>query len=111
VWRWRDPSGHLHYTNVRANAPRYAEPVTTQIGHASWPPLATKAAAPRPAPRESFGEPRLGFGSPSRVHTRSCWPFGYPYIVINNPHEPADQLKQASILDALGVPWRRGCCL
>jgi hypothetical protein len=28
----------------------------------------------------------------------------------NNPHELADQVKQASLLDTLGVPWRRATC-
>jgi len=28
----------------------------------------------------------------------------------NNPHELADQVKRASLLDALGVPWRRATC-
>ena len=103
VWRWKDSSGRLHYSNVRAHVPRYAEPVATDIGHVSLPHLAAKAAAPHArayeAPREAH------------VPLRSCWPFGFPYVIVNNPHELADQLKQASLLDALGVPWRKGCCL
>ena len=109
VWRWRDPSGRLHYSNVRARAPRYAEPVTTEIGHASWPPVSAKTVATRPGPRAALGEPRLAFRHPTR--TRGCWSFGYLSVVLNNPHELADQVKQASVLDALGVPWRKGCCL
>ena len=111
VWRWRDPSGGLHYSNVRARAPRYAEPVTTEIGHASWPPVSAKTVAIRPGPRAALGEPRLAFRFRHPTRTRGCWPFGYLSVVLNNPHELADQVKQASLLDALGVPWRKGCCL
>ena len=100
VWRWRDPSGRLHYSNVRAHAPRYAEAVTT---------VSAKTVATRPGPRAALGEPRLAFRHPTRA--RGCWPFGYLSVVLNNPHELADQVKQASLLDALGVPWRKGCCL
>src|SRR5207249_4493318 len=67
VWRWRDPSGRLHYSNVLARAPRYAEPVTTEIGHASWPPVSAKTVATRPGPRAALGEPRLAFRHPTRA--------------------------------------------
>jgi len=110
VWRWKDPSGRLHYSNVRAHIPRYAEPVATDIGHASLRPLPAQAAAPRAQAYEAPREARIPFRSEVRA-VGSCWPFGFPYVVINNPHELADQLKQASLLDALGVPWRKGCCL
>jgi len=111
VWRWRDPSGRLRYSNVRAHVPRYAEPVETQIGHATLPPLAVKGAAPRTQAYAAPREARAAFRAEARTLKRSCWPFGFPYVVINNPHELSDQVKQASLLDALGVPWRKGCCL
>ena len=110
VWRWKDPSGRLHYSNVRAHVPRYAEPVATEIGHASLRPLPAQAAVPRAQAYEAPREARIPFRSELRA-LGSCWPFGFPYVIVNNPHELADQLKQASLLDALGVPWRKGCCL
>src|SRR5438046_9278223 len=107
VWRWRDPSGRLHYANVRARAPRYAEPVTTEIGHASCPPVSAKTVATRPGPRAALGEPRLAFRHPTRA--RGCWPFGYRSVVLNNPHELGVQVKHAPLLDAVGGPQRKGC--
>ena len=47
VWRWRDASGHLHYSNVAEHVPSWAEPVTTQLGHVSMPERAVEPASPR----------------------------------------------------------------
>src|SRR5436190_1424959 len=88
VWRWRDPSGRLHYSNVRARAPRYAEPVTTEIGHASWPPVSAKTVATRPGPspqlpREpaaSGGRFGLRVARGARTASRGGTPSRRPYI-------------------------------
>src|SRR5213594_233107 len=96
VWRWKDASGRLHYSNVRAHVPRYAEPVATDIGHVSLPHLAAKAAATRAQAYEAPREARIPFRSEVRA-LGSCWPFGFPYVVIHTPHELSDQVKQASL--------------
>jgi len=109
VWRWKDTSGRLHYSNVPGHVPAYADRLRRDIGHLS---------VPRPAPGalptagvETHRKPRAERARPRRVALLpSCRPFGYPYILINNPHELSDQVKQASLLDALGIPWRKGCC-
>jgi hypothetical protein len=51
----------------------------------------------------------LATRSPEGFPSDSCGS-AYGYIVLNNPHELADQVKQASLLDALGVPRRTGGC-
>ena len=103
TWRWRDSAGQLHYSNERGKAPEAAEPVRTQIRVV---PRREATAAKRVA----RGRHPLGRRSPREVATAGvggCRESAYPWIIINNPHELADQVKQASLLDALGVPWRR----
>ena len=109
AWRWTDDAGHIHYSNQASKGPGDAEPVRTQIKIV-------------PAPRAHYPEPRwaLRGGRRSREGARFlgeasiaeavCYTSAYPYLFGNNPHELADQVKQASLLDALGVPWRRAAC-
>lgn len=105
VYRWRDAGGGLHYGNVTGLAPADAEPVTTTIGRLTLPPSQPAIAGPAIQARARAERADV-------PGTRGCCPFGGSYtVVLNNPHELADQVKQASLLDALGVPWRRGCCL
>ncbi len=106
AWRWRDGAGQLHYSNERGKAPDAAEPVRTQIRVV---PRREATAARRVA----GGRRPLGTRFPREVAVAGvggCREPAYPWIIINNPHELADQVKQASLLDALGVPWRRGAC-
>lgn len=106
--RWRDAAGGLHYTNVARLAPADAELVTATIGRASLSPLRTPHAAAAPAAGPYVQDARAANLSVGR----GCCGFGGSYtVVLNNPHELADQVKQASLLDALGVPWRKGCCM
>jgi hypothetical protein len=105
AYRWRDASGGLHYGNVAGLAPADAEPVKTTIGRLTLPPSQPVSGVPATRAR-AMAERAVAPG------TGSCCAFGGSYtVVLNNPHELADQVKQASLLDALGVPWRRGCCL
>ena len=107
MYRWRDASGGLHYGNVAGRVPADAQVVTSTIGHLAMPPggdiqpVAARAATEAPPPGRS--------GAATRA--RGCCAFGGSYtVVLNNPHELADQVKQASLLDALGISWRHGCC-
>jgi hypothetical protein len=106
VWRWTGSDGRVHYSNEQSRVPADAEIVRTQIRIVPSAPRTTERlgrgyGVPR-APGARFahvgGLPHVGCGS------------AYGYIVLNNPHELADQVKQASLLDALGVPWRTGGC-
>jgi len=108
AWRWTDDAGHIHYSNQASKLPGNAEPVRTQIKIV-------------PAPRAHYPEPRwaLRGGRRGREGARfleevsvavGCYTSAYWYVFGNNPHELADQVKQASLLDALGVPWRRAAC-
>jgi len=102
VWRWTDDAGHIHYSNQASKVPGDAEPVRTQIKIV-------------PAPRAEHGRPRWALRGGWRGREGSfaevvCYTSAYPYLFGNNPHELADQVKQASLLDALGVPWRRAAC-
>jgi len=103
TWRWRDGAGQLHYSNERDKAPEAAEPVRTQIR------VVSRREA-TPVKRVARGRRPPGRRFPRGVAVASvggCREPAYPWIIINNPHELADQVKQASLLDALGVPWRR----
>jgi hypothetical protein len=109
VWRWTDDAGHIHYSNQASKVPGDAEPVRTQIkivpaprAHYPEPPWALRGGR-----RSREGARFLGEGSVAEV---VCYTSAYPYLFGNNPHELADQVKQASLLDALGVPWRRAAC-
>ena len=98
VWRWTGSDGRVHYSNDQSLAPADAEVVRTQI-----------RIVPSAARRPGAGAMRPSFVRPARVSPVGCG-LAYEYIVLNNPHELADQVKQASLLDALGVPWRIGAC-
>ncbi len=108
-WRWRDSSGQLHYTNERRRAPESAEAVETQIRivpRREEAEVTTVKRLPRHAPpRGRYYARTAGFAPPG-----PCDGSAYSWIVFNNSHELADQVKQASLLDALGIPWRRGAC-
>ena len=107
MYRWRDASGGLHYGNVARLAPPDAQEVTTTISHLTLPPAGE--APPIVAGPESLAPPRERGIDGARAG--GCCPFGGFYaVVLNNPHELADQVKQASLLDALGVSWRRRGC-
>jgi len=112
VWRWQDGSGQLHYTNQADLKPADAEPVRTQIRVV--PSVAQPSVESAPAPfatrRAGAGRPGRGFGAYSYNEYSGCWgPGPYTYLILNNPHELSDQVKQANMLDALGVQWRNNC--
>ncbi len=103
--RWRDARGRLHYSNVTRSAPADAAPVKATVGTLSLAPAEPGTSATGSAPVPSVLEARAAAG-------RGCCPFGGAYAVVaSNPHELADQVKQASLLDALGVSWRKCGCL
>ncbi len=115
MWRWRDASGGLHYSNIRAHAPGNAERVEGRIGELrgiEQAPAAKKGEA-------SFGShPGLLQERPApAMQAAGCGPYGYfcpklaiPWILTVNGHELADQVQEAALLDALHVPWRNGLC-
>jgi hypothetical protein len=109
VWRWRDSSGQLHYSNVPGNVPSYAEPLRTKLGRMSGTVRSEPVApAPRVRPEPEAAAPRARHAI-ERYDGR-CPAFGGPgYILLYNPHELSDQVKQANLLDALHVPWRNRC--
>jgi hypothetical protein len=99
--RWPRP-----LSNEQSRVPADAEIVRTQIR--------IVPGAPRRAewPGRGHDRPRVPgarFAHAGGFRGVGCGP-AYVYIVLNNPHELADQVKQASLLDALGVPWRTGGC-
>jgi Domain of unknown function (DUF4124) len=38
VWRWRDSSGQIHYSNVPGNVPKQASPVRADVGYLTAAP-------------------------------------------------------------------------
>jgi hypothetical protein len=113
VWRWQDADGRLHYTNRENTAPQDAEVVRTQIRVV---PRSDVGMRPAGMYGGGMGMRRRppGSGRSGRnvrvTEVSNCCSYAYPWVIINNPHELADQVKQASLLDALGVPWRGGSC-
>jgi len=95
-----------------AHVPQYAEQVTRPLGHVSLPPPA--AGAERVSrPPQPVGEPgprRHGYGYDGSG-VPLCWAPGLaaPWVLRVNGDNLADQVKEASLLDALNVNWR-GCC-
>jgi uncharacterized protein DUF4124 len=120
VWRWRDSGGQLHYSNVPGRAPAYAERVTTQLGRASGTVVSPKVESPNVEQLRQERE-RSSAESPRARHAVGACDMGaYGYfcprfpsapwlVVMNNPHELSDQVKQAHLLDALHIPWRSAC--
>ena len=120
VWRWRDSNGQLHYSNVPGRAPAYAERVTTQLGRASGTIESPKVESPAPEALRQEREQSSAASPRARHAVGSCDMGAYGYfcpvfpsapwlLVLNNPHELADQVKQANMFDALHVPWRTAC--
>jgi hypothetical protein len=112
VWRWRDAAGQLHYSNVRGRVPDSAERVQRSIGvltgTVAAPGQKTLEGSSRRQPQERAVPG--GAQQASRCVPYYCPGPGIPYIVGLNPHELADQVKQASLLDALNLRWRTGPC-
>jgi hypothetical protein len=106
VWRWTGSDGRVHYSNEQSRAPSDAEVVRTQIRIV---PSAARRAERSGRGHEGPRGPGARFAHAGGFPGAPCGS-AYGYIVLNNPHEPADQVKQASLLDALGVPWRTGGC-
>ena len=111
VWRWEDAAGRLHYSNVRAHVPSYAEPLRGSIGIVHMPAVAPMAPAETirvPMTEPPTTSPHRG----ARRHTGAvyCGGFGYPFGLSLNASDPSELVKQASALDALGIRWRGGCC-
>jgi hypothetical protein len=53
VWRWRDSSGQLHYSNIPSRVPSHAERIRTQLGKGTDAAPAPEAKEPEAAPTES----------------------------------------------------------
>jgi hypothetical protein len=107
VWRWQDAAGRLHYSNVPERVPPYAEPVRTTIGRLALPPIEAREVRPAEAPRL---EPERAVRERRPDRHGHFLPPGYPVILFNHGVELSDQVKQAHLLDALHVPWRRSAC-
>lgn len=111
VWRWEDAAGRLHYSNVAARVPSYAEPVRTTIGRigGTLPPGEARLAEPAAPPVRPDGMRARRMAADGEC--RGCYtPLGYPFVLFNHGVPLADQVKQAHLLDALHVPWRQGFC-
>jgi hypothetical protein len=111
VWRWQDSAGRLHYSNVRAHVPSYAEPLSGTIGTVRMHPL--PATTPTERMRTMPTTEPTGMAPHRRHHRhagRGCCGYGYPFGMVLNSTDPSELVKQASVLDALGVRWRSGCC-
>ena len=118
VWRWRDASGYRHYSNVEAHVPEHAVRLRGGVGY-----LAGTVPAPDPE------KIRADLGLYRRLRqeravreaaeaTGACpWALAYccprlavPHILTITGRSLADQVQEAALLDALGVPWRGGPC-
>ena len=114
MWRWRDAGGSLHYSNVQANVPPGAVPVRTRLGTlqgtpAPVPTAPKSDAAPARAPRKT-GDERPSWmqnvGACGSAYPYFCPGFSVPYLLTIQGNDLADQVKQASLMDALHVRWR-----
>ena len=120
VWRWRDASGQLHYSNIPENVPAYAERVETQLGRLSVPPGAPAPARPREDVKPTGDHRRessrwLRHAGPGgwaavAVAPDCCPPYGLQHLLTTTGRSLADQVQEASLLDALNVRWRQAAC-
>ena len=115
VWRWRDPAGHLHYSNVKANVPADAEPVRKRIEivhrTAVEPGVERAERVPAGTPRRQVERPAYRYEGSGcgGGYPYLCSGFAIPYILTLQGNDLADQVKEAALLDALHVRWRNGC--
>jgi hypothetical protein len=121
VWRWRDANGQLHYSNIEERIPAYAELVKTQIGHASVPaaaPVSKDRAIVTPAPSTEVRRESSPWSVPAGPGGWAilggpldcCPPYGLQHLLTTTGRSLADQVQEASLLDALNVRWRSlGC--
>jgi hypothetical protein len=112
IYRWEDSAGRLHYTNVRAHAPSYAEPLSGTIGTVRMQPLPERSPPERvrtmPAAEPTSMAPR-GMRHHGHEHRGGCG-LGHPFgMTLYSNNDPSELVKQVSVLDALGVRWR-SCC-
>ena len=111
VWRWEDSAGRLHYSNVAAHVPSYAEPLSGTIGTVRMQPLPATTPTERirtmPVTEPTTAAPHRGHYR--HAATGRCG-LGYPFGLVLNSTDPSELVKQASALDALGIRWRNGCC-
>jgi hypothetical protein len=120
VWRWRDARG-LHYSNIPALVPADAEPVRTRLGHASTSIQAEDPVRVR-EDLERYRELRQQRVAEARQaeslravpivagYYDCCAPFGLQHLLTTTGRSLADQVQEASLLDALNVRWRRPMC-
>jgi hypothetical protein len=110
VWRWEDSAGQLHYSNIPAHVPSYAEPLRGSIGVVRMPALPATTSTERiratPVMEPATAPPHRGHYR----HSAGGCSGGYPFGLGLNSTDPSELVKQASVLDALGVRWRNGCC-
>ena len=112
IYRWMDSAGRLHYTNVAAHTPSYAEPLSGTIGTVRMQPL--PATTPTERVRTMPADEPTGMAPRGRHHYAgheygSCCGLRYPFGMVYSNNDPSELVKQASVLDALGVKWR-SCC-
>lgn len=53
VWRWRDASGQVHYSNVPGNVPKHATPVRADVGFVAAAPTLEPVAVETPESSET----------------------------------------------------------
>ena len=113
VWRWRDANGQLHYSNVRSNVPPDAVPVRARLGRVGGTPAPVPASkggrafAPAPARTGEERPPWMqNVGACGSAFPYFCPGFSVPYLLTIQGHDSADQVKQASLMDALHLRWR-----
>jgi len=112
IYRWEDSAGRLHYTNVASHAPSYAEPLSGTIGSVRMQPLPASTPSERirtmPSAEPTSMAPR-GRHHDGHAGRGCCGLGGYPFGMVYSNNDPSELVKQASVLDALGVKWR-SCC-
>jgi hypothetical protein len=109
VWRWEDSAGRLHYSNVAARVPPHAEPLRGTIGTVRMQPLARTTPVQR---THSLPVTDPSLRAPHRAHAWNAaggCGFGYSFGLALNAADASELVRQTSVLDALGVRWRKGC--
>jgi hypothetical protein len=119
IYRWRDANGTLNYSNQPAHVPSDAVVLHTRLDVVHGTPGAVPAvrraepreAAPGPARQQQAYRPAWteNVGACGSAYPYFCPGMVVPFGLTATGLDIADQVKEANLLDALHVPWRRGC--
>jgi uncharacterized protein DUF4124 len=112
IYRWQDASGGLHYSNQPAHVPSDATVLRTPLDVVHGTPAAVPAARRPEARGTAPARPSnmQNVGACGSAYPYLCPHWQLPYLLSLNGQDIADQVKEASILDALHVPWRGAGC-